>query len=150
MSATTPALTESPPPPSSTPDNRPVDPNLKPVSLSHPSAGAKEALTLCGVTSRPELISGMAYLEDARDVVKYVPFVVVEESDLNEGHPIWIISIKGEVQLRSGKVLDPTCIEWQGVQSWYVTGGAWDRYDAFFTAPPVPNPPTLRLPPLRP
>lgn len=74
----------SPPAPSATPSataspepsSLPVDPSIKPVSLSHPAAAAADALRACQVLAvwGPEKVGGMGEIPHVHQIGRYAPF----------------------------------------------------------------------------
>ncbi len=130
------------------PNTLPVDPSLKAVSLSTLSDGAKEALQLCGLLDSPSLVSGMALLDRPLDAVKYARFYGIEPALQIDG-PIWVITTKGDIVLRAGKYVDPTCVEANHEQAWLSTGGRWVA-DGTWEPNGSPTKPIFRLPPLEP
>lgn len=130
---------------------RPVDATLAAVSRSNPGAAASEVLDLCYVDAfGVDAIAGMAEVPRARDLPMYVNLVGVEP-EIRTDAPAWVISFRGKVTLPRGLgwAIDPTCVVIDGERTLFLTG-PHGRGDNQVDPLPVPNPPTLALPPLAP
>jgi hypothetical protein len=137
---------------------RPIAPDIVPVSKSHPSVEAQEALDECYITDFKhtgfrtlglDSVAGMGEVVPARDAPLYVPLVGIEPEIQTDG-PAWLIETKGVVTLALAPTMrNPTCVVVRGVSSWYATD-AYSEGNGWVTARPVPLPPSFRLPPLAP
>jgi hypothetical protein len=127
--------------------------DLPPVSISHPSAGAKDAFAKCHIGDMIliEKVAGMAQVPSAKDVVRYVP-LTGREPQLKEDGPAWVIQIKGEVQQRGSEIwIDPTCVVTAGDFGFYATGPVKNTSTGDVMTPEEPStPPDRTLPPLVP
>lgn len=127
--------------------------SVEPVSLSHPSPEAADALRICQVdTIGADKVSGMGRIPAARDAVRYVPLTGLEP-EIQTDDPAWIVSFHGEVPMpKSGEVwIDPTCIVVGGDGGLYATGPV-ENTSSHITVTPLPavQQPDLVLPALLP
>jgi hypothetical protein len=93
-------------------DALPLDPAVKPVSISSASADEQRALDMCiSFTFRVEDVAGMGKIPRARDAYKYVP-LTGREPDLKNDRPAWIVAFQGELRLprRAERAKDPICL----------------------------------------
>lgn len=133
---------------------RPVDPSVEPVSLTHPSSEAADALQICQIsdTIGANLVSGMGRINHARDAVRYAWLTGVEP-EIQTDAPAWIATFKGEVPMpMNGEIwVDPTCIVVSGDGGFYATGPVKIlSSDVTVTPLPAKQKPDLALPPLLP
>lgn len=132
----------------------PVDPSLKAVSLSKPSAGAAEALEICQVLDLygADKVSGMAMISHARDVVHYAAFTG-REPEISLDDPAWVVTFRGSLpQPMLGEVwIDPTCVVIGHDGGLFATGPV-EKGDAgtIVNRPANAQKPDRALPPLAP
>lgn len=131
------------------PISPPVDDGLEPVSLTHLSAGAKEALTLCVREGEIGLVAGMAELASARDVPRYGWFFG-KPPELQTDAPAWVVQFAGDVPGRYGTDHDPTCVVINGVRTVFGTGGHTNLDGKRQARSDMARAPDLALPPLLP
>jgi hypothetical protein len=146
----------SPTPPAGSPSEiaatgLPVDTSIEPVSLSHPSPEAAEALRICQVNEGigADQVSGMGRIPHARDAFRYVPLTGLEP-EIQTDAPAWIVTFTGEVPMpKSGEIwIDPTCIVVGGGGGMYATGPVEITSSHVTVTPPPGNQqPDLALPP---
>jgi len=127
----------------------PVDARLESISLTHLSAEAKEALTLCVRAGETDLVSGMAQLASAREVPRYAWFFG-KPPELETDAPAWVVQFDGDVGTRSGTLHDPTCVVIDGVRTLFGTGGATRLDGRIEPRSELAKAPELALPPLMP
>lgn len=132
---------------------RPVDANLAAVSRSKPEADAQAALDACNVTKdRLDTIAGMARVEKARDVQRYV-VLTGREPNLKSDSPTWVIQFRGEIYMpREAQTwIAPICVMVEGGDSGYFATGDVIMLDGKRVSPePGPVSPSLALPSLAP
>ncbi len=122
----------------------PVDPNLSAVSLANPSAEAKAAMDLC--VRAGDTVAGMAYLDSARDVRKYM-LTNGNEPELQTDKPAWIIQFSGAWTFRNWTAYNPVCVVVDGVRMIFAPYGT--AADGPAWSPPADFVwPTVALPPL--
>jgi hypothetical protein len=126
--------------------------DLPPVSISNPSAGAKDALAKCHIGDQfpSEWIAGMAQIPSARDIGHYVP-LTGREPELKVDSPVWVIQFRGDLPMRDGIWTDPICVVAADSSGFYATGPTTEYDSGTISTPePPPTPPDRRLPPLAP
>jgi hypothetical protein len=129
----------------------PIDPAIKPISRSKPTAVEKRALDLCmvgyfGFTS--DDVAGAGQISHGRDATKYVP-LTGREPELETDQPVWIVAYHGALPVpRRPDLLarDPVCILVGDKPVLYLP------YGVVGSPQPQENRPLLefRLPPLAP
>lgn len=142
--------TETPPPSGTPAPSRPVDPSLTPISRSNPGPEAQAVLELCGAAGFDLAgISGMAKVQRARDLPKYVR-LTGKEPEIQVDEPAWVLTYSGRVILPRalGWADDPICVVIDGVRTVFLSG-RHGRGDLESAPLPVPDPP-LALPTLTP
>jgi hypothetical protein len=126
-----------------------VDDSLAPVSLSHPSDDAKEALRLC-VGDKEKLVAGMALLKSAREVPRY-GWWFGNPPELDTDAPAWVVQFAGDLPRRNGGTLhDPTCVVIDGVNWMFATGGSSAADGKVEPRSDLAKPPEALLPPVQP
>lgn len=128
----------------------PVDPNITPVSKSHPDADAANAFAKCQIGVALPVstgqVSGMGRLASAERLLDYVP-LTGREPELNATGPIWIIQVTGDIPQRGGEVwTDPTCVVTSSRSGWYATGPVTLSTGNVVLPEPPAVPPRLALP----
>jgi len=136
-----------------------ADGGIAPVSISHPSPGAKDAFRKCQVGDIGgagmysfDLITGMGQVPSARDVYHYVPMTGREPELENDG-PAWVVQFHGEFpMLKIAETwTDPVCIATADSFGFYAVGVTRQNASDITTTPePPPIPPDRTLPPLVP
>jgi hypothetical protein len=113
-------------------------------------AGAKGALELCGLLDWPEYVGGMALIPKASEATKWVSLHGTEP-ELKSEHPAWLISVKGEINLRGTVFVEPTCFVLDGEAAWISSGAKLSETGELIKSDLLPQkPPTHRLPALVP
>jgi hypothetical protein len=136
-------------PVATTPGDAPVDARLEPISLTHLSVEAKEALRLCVREGEIPLVSGMAELASARDVPRYGWFFG-KPPELQTDAPAWVVQFDGDVAARTATLHDPTCVVIDGVRTLFGTGGVTSLDGRTERRSELAVAPELSLPPLMP
>jgi hypothetical protein len=109
----------------------PVDPTIRPVSLSNPGDAAA-AIESCHVREFADQVTGMGRLARASDVRLYA------QMSNSDARPAWVVTFQGTITFGATRLEDTTCV-------------AFD--DGATLVPLVSDPaiqPTLALPPLQP
>ncbi len=113
-------------PPATTPTSKPpIDASITAVSLSHPSAAAREAIDLCNAGQYGlDKIAGWGQLTTARDAVHYAPLTGLEP-ETKVDRPAFVIQFKGQIPQPSydGEIwVDPICVVIDGAPGFFATG----------------------------
>jgi len=79
------------------------DGGLTPVSISNPSAGAKDALARCHIGDQYaiEQVASMGQVPLAKDLPHYVP-LTGREPQLSDNGPAWVIRLRGTSNSTAG------------------------------------------------
>lgn len=107
-----PAPSASPAPTADPVDALPLDPAVKPVSISNANADEQRAMDMCiSFSFTTDDVVGMGKIPHARDAYKYVP-LTGREPDLKNDLPVWIVAFKGILRMpRGGELaIDPICL----------------------------------------
>ena len=129
----------------------PVDPSVAPVSRSHPSVDAQQALTVCQVvTIGIDKITGMGLISAANRAPEYAPLTGLEPEIASDASA-WMVQFSGEVpQPMSGETwIDPVCVVISGYGGFNATGPVILKSGELWTPAPG-NTPRYALPPLAP
>jgi hypothetical protein len=140
--------------------------DIAPVSISHPSAGAKAAFHKCLVGDiggsgmyAYDLVAGMGQIPSASDLYRYIP-LTGREPELKRHDPVWVIQFTGDFPMRGGASpgpahdeiwIDPACIVMSDTSGFYGVGPTRMDGSSVVTTPEPPRvPPDRKLPPLIP
>lgn len=140
--------------PSTTPIETPPPGDVRAVSASNPSAGAKDAMAKCHIGDMipMEDVTGMGQIAAAKDLYRYIP-LTSREPQLREEGPAWIIQVHAALpQPRSNEVwIDPACVVTQNDFGYFATGPVRNAATGILLRPKAPaTPPDRKLPPLAP
>jgi hypothetical protein len=128
---------------------------LDPVSASHPSKEAADAMAKCHIGKDDmipiERVAGMGLVPSAADLQHYVP-LTGREPQLKEPGPAWVVLVKGDVQQMGGEVwTDPTCVVTTNDFGYFATGPVLNQKTGKVTQPEAPPfAPDLTIPKLAP
>jgi hypothetical protein len=128
---------------------------IEPVSVSHPSKEAADALAKCHVGKDDmipiERVVGMGLVPSAADLQHFVPLTGREPQLKDEG-PAWVILVRGDVQQMGGEVwADPTCVVTRTDFGYFATGPVTNQATGKVTEPePPPFAPDMTIPKLAP
>jgi len=144
----------NPPVASFVPVETPADgaPTLDAVSESHPSPEAAAVFATCRIGEFIPFnqVAGMAKLPAASDLPHYVP-LTGREPYLKEPGPLWVVQIKGDVQIRGAIWTNAICFVTSSDFGYVGTGPITDPATGKTTQPEAPAvAPDHTLPPLAP
>lgn len=138
--------------PAPTPE-RPVDPDIEPVSRSDPSEEARQAMGICQIELYGlDAIAGMGRIDQARRAIEYV-LLTGREPLLASDRPAWIIQFRTEITWNrpAGEYwIDPICAVVDGDWGFFASGPVIRPDGGLRTPIPVDDPPVWSLPPLAP
>lgn len=127
--------------------------SLAAVSASTPTAQAAEVLASCQIGDMIPIamVSGMAELQNAGDLPRYVP-LTGREPQLKASGSVWVVQVRGDVQQRGNEIwTDPTCIVTSDDSGYFATGPVTNTVTGKAVQPEAPQtPPDRALPSLAP